>query len=85
MTNVKNSVLYVGVTNDLERRSREHKNHSIKGFTDRYNLTKLVYFQEFRKPLDAIGAEKKIKGWLRRKKISLIESINPEWNDLLSD
>lgn len=85
MTNVSNKVLYVGVTNDLERRSGEHKNHLIKGFTNRYNLTKLVYFQEFGNPLDAIGAEKKIKGWLRKKKINLIESMNPKWNDLLSD
>ena len=60
----------------------EHKNKLIEGFTKKYNLTKLVYFEEFSRVEDAIAAEKKIKGWLRVKKIKLIESINPEWKDL---
>lgn len=60
----------------------EHKNKLINGFTKKYNLTKLVYFEEFPKVEDAIAAEKKIKGWLRIKKIKLIKSVNPEWKDL---
>ena len=82
LTNFTNKVLYVGVTNDLIRRIYEHKNKLIKGFTQKYNLTKLVYFEEFSRIEDAIAAEKKIKGWLRFKKIKLIESVNPKWKDL---
>ena len=82
LTNITNKVLYVGITNDLIRRLYEHKHKLIKGFTQKYRLTKLVYFEEFSNVNDAIAAEKKIKGWLRIKKIKLIESINPQWNDL---
>ena len=82
LTNKYNKVLYIGVTNNLQRRIDEHKNKFIKGFTSKYNLTKLVYFQEFTDIQDALAGEKKIKGWLRIKKIKLIESINPEWKDL---
>lgn len=82
MTNRHNKVLYIGVTNDLQRRMYEHKNKLIEGFTKKYNLTKLVYFEEFGNVIDAIAAEKKIKGWLRSRKINLIESKNPNWSDL---
>lgn len=82
MTNIANTVLYTGITSDLIRRVYEHKNKLVEGFTKKYNLTKLVYLEEFADVNDAIAAEKKIKGWLRIKKIKLIESKNPEWRDL---
>ena len=81
MTN-KSKTLYTGVTNDLIRRVYEHKNHLVKGFTDKYNITKLVYYEATNDVKSAIEREKQIKGWLRIKKINLIESINPEWKDL---
>lgn len=82
MTNKNNHVLYTGVTNNLTRRVFEHKNHMVKGFSDTYNTEKLVYFEKFYYIYDAIAAEKRIKGWLRSKKIKLIESKNPNWDDL---
>lgn len=84
MTNKVNTVLYTGVTNNLERRVFEHKNKLIPGFTTKYNLNKLVYFEEFNNINDALANEKRIKGWLRVKKINLIESKNPNWKDLFS-
>ncbi len=85
VTNKINTVLYAGVTNNLERRIYEHKNKLIPGFTSKYNLTKLVYHQEFSDINEAIAAKKKIKGWLRKRKIELIESINPKWEDLANN
>ena len=84
MTNNSKS-LYIGVTNDLERRVYEHKNKLIEGFTKRYNITKLVFYESTTDVQAAIAREKQIKGWLRRKKISLIETLNPHWKDLSSD
>jgi putative endonuclease len=81
MTN-KSKTLYTGVTNDLIRRVYEHRNHLVKGFTDKYNITKLVYYEATNDVISAIEREKQIKGWLRKKKIDLIESMNPEWKDL---
>ena len=78
----KSKVLYIGVTNDLRRRVYEHKHHLIKGFTDKYEVTKLVYYEETSDVKEAIRREKQIKGWLRRKKIALIEAMNPQWTDL---
>jgi len=75
-------VIYIGVTNDIERRVLEHKNKSVPGFSARYNLTKLVYFETFRDVRAAIAREKELKGWVRRRKVALIESVNPRWNDL---
>ncbi len=75
-------VIYIGVTNDIERRVVEHKNKAVPGFSARYNLTKLVYFDVFGDVRAAIAREKQLKGWLRRRKIALIESVNPKWNDL---
>jgi len=81
----RSKTLYTGMTNNLERRVAEHKTKSIEGFTKKYNITKLVYYEEFDAPLEAIAREKQIKGWLRRKKIELIETQNPDWNDLAAD
>jgi putative endonuclease len=75
-------VLYIGVTNDLERRVREHKERRPGSFTARYNATRLAYREEFANINDAIAREKKIKIVLRARKIELIESANPEWKDL---
>ena len=75
-------VLYVGVTNDLARRVFEHKTKALTGFTSRYNLKLLVYYEATEDVRSAIEREKQIKGWLRQKKISLIEAMNPDWRDL---
>ena len=77
--------LYTGVTNNLPRRIYEHKNKLVEGFTKKYNLTKLVYYEISEDVRSAIAREKQIKGWLRSKKINLIESTNPEWKDLSSE
>lgn len=82
MTNKLHTVLYVGVTNDIIRRNYEHKNKLVKGFTERYNVNKLVYYKQFGTALEAIAEEKRIKGWIRIKKINLINTINPDWKDL---
>ena len=78
----KNGVLYIGMTNDLRKRVFEHKNNLIDGFTKRYNVNKLVYFELTNQPQDAINREKRLKKWKRQWKIELIESMNPEWKDL---
>jgi len=78
MTN-RSGTLYVGVTNNLERRVLEHKRGEIHGFTQRYKITKLIYFEDTNDISEAINREKELKGWLRSKKIALIESINPKW------
>jgi putative endonuclease len=82
MTTKNNKMLYTGVTNNLERRILEHKNHTIPGYTDKYNVTKLVFYQEFSDINEAIATEKKLKGWLRSKKDQLISKFNPEWKEL---
>jgi putative endonuclease len=81
MTN-KSRTLYTGVTNDLLRRVYEHKKKLIKGFTSKYKLQYLVYYEPTSSINSAIEREKQIKGWLRAKKIALIDSMNPEWKDL---
>jgi putative endonuclease len=78
-------VLYVGVTNDLERRVYEHKCKLLPGFTSRYHVDRLVYFAESADVIAAIEYEKRIKGWKRSKKIALIELENPHWRDLSVD
>ena len=78
----KNGTLYTGVTNDIERRVYEHKHKLTPGFTSRYNVNRLMYYDEYNDIRDAIAREKQIKGWLRKKKIALIESMNPNWDDL---
>ena len=85
LTNRPNGTLYTGVTSDLPRRIWQHKNKITKGFTYKYNLTKLVYFELFEDMYEAISREKQIKAGSRRAKINLIESINKAWDDLYSD
>ena len=80
----RSRVLYVGVTNDLARRVKEHKGGLVTGFTSRYRITRLVYFEEFADIRDAIAREKDLKGWVRMRKTHLIESSNPTWEDLSS-
>ena len=82
LTNVKNTVLYVGVTNNLERRVYEHKQKILEGFTKKYNVNKLVYFETAEDAYNAINREKQLKNLLRRKKEELINSMNPTWKDL---
>ena len=84
ITNTGNTVLYTGVTNNLERRMYEHKNKLIKGFSEKYNLHKLVHCEETNDVNAAIAREKQIKGWLRSKKNALVNENNPEWRDLSS-
>jgi len=85
LTNKRNNVLYVGITNNLIRRVYEHKNKLISGFTSKYNVNKLVYYESFQSIFDAIKREKEIKGWKREKKVALINSFNPEWKDLYEE
>jgi putative endonuclease len=81
----RSGVLYTGMTNDLERRVAQHKAQETPGFTAKYNVTLLVFYETFPTALQAIAAEKKIKGWRREKKIKLIESQNATWRDLSED
>ncbi|MCL0096904.1 GIY-YIG nuclease family protein, partial [Thermodesulfovibrionales bacterium] len=81
LTNWNNKVIYVGVTNNLERRICEHKNKLVKGFTEKYNVNKLVYFEKTQEVIAAISREKEIKKWRREKKNQLVNRINPEWKD----
>ena len=74
--------MYVGVTNDLRRRLYEHKNEQIEGFTKRYHIHKLVYFEYYSDSYNAISREKQLKNWIREKKNKLVESKNPNWEDL---
>ena len=85
MTNPRNTVLYTGVTGDLKRRVWEHKTKAVPGFTARYNVVKLVYFEVFDDPEEAILREKRIKGGSRAKKIALINAFNPQWRDLYEE
>ena len=81
-TNRSNTVLYTGVTNDLLRRAYEHRNKLVKGFTSKYNVTKLIYWEAFDSPLEAIAREKQIKAGSRKKKLNLIRKKNPDFKDL---
>ncbi len=81
----KSRTLYTGVTNNLERRVYEHKHKLMPGFTAKYNITRLVHYEVTNDIRDAIAREKQIKGWLRAKKIALIEAENPNWRDLSED
>ncbi len=82
LTNRNNTVMYVGMTNNIERRMFEHKNKLTDGFTKKYNLTKLVYFEQGTDVHAALEREKEIKKWRREKKNELVMSMNPEWKDL---
>jgi putative endonuclease len=85
LTNKNHTVLYTGVTSDLINRVWRHKNKVTKGFTKKYNVNKLVYYEGPGDPINAIEREKKIKAGSRQKKIDLIDSLNPEWRDLYED
>ena len=85
MTNKNNKVLYTGVTSDLKRRVYEHKEKLIEGFTKRYNITKLIYYEIYRDAEKAILREKQIKGGSRAKKEMLVNGFNPEWRDLYTE
>jgi putative endonuclease len=82
VTNKNHSVLYIGVTSDLEGRIHEHRERLIESFTKRYQCTKLLYYEDYPDPSSAIDREKQLKGWRREKKIALINKMNPRWNDL---
>nr|WP_321467012.1 GIY-YIG nuclease family protein [uncultured Desulfobulbus sp.] len=82
LTNMNNKVMYVGMTNNLVRRVYEHKTKQVSGFTEKYNVNKLVYFEESPSAYAAITREKEIKSWRRDKKNLLVSTLNPEWNDL---
>jgi putative endonuclease len=82
LTNKPNGVLYVGMTNELDRRITEHKTKQIKGFTYKYNVDQLVYFEEFETYHEAFQKERQMKKWKRDWKVELIENKNPEWKDL---
>lgn len=83
LTNKNNTTLYIGVTNDIERRLYEHRNELVEGFSKRYHLHKLVYIEETNSIEDAILREKQLKKWNRQKKENLINQLNPEWKDLM--
>ena len=85
LTNKRNNVLYTGVTNDLQRRMYEHREKLVGGFTKKYNVYKLVYYEETDSIEAAIQREKQIKGGSRQKKIDLIEGMNPQWRDLFDE
>ena len=78
-------MIYIGVTSDLEKRVWQHKYKEHPGFTQKYNLSRLVYYEEFGDIRPAIQREKQLKGWLRSRKVALIRKLNPEWRDLAED
>lgn len=82
LTNWNHNVMYIGMTNDLERRLYEHKNKLVEGFTKKYNINKLVYFEHTHDVYAAITREKEIKKWRREKKNKLVTTMNPDWKDL---
>jgi len=85
MTNARQTVLYTGVTGDLKQRVFNHRTHVIQGFTTRYNVDKLVFYEQYATSSSAIAREKQIKEGSRRKKVALIDSLNPDWRDLYKD
>ena len=85
MTDVTNRYMYVGVTNHLKRRVNEHKSEIITGYTQRYHIHKLVYYEEYHEINDAIAREKQLKGWRRAKKNALVFMKNPKWDDWSCD
>jgi putative endonuclease len=82
LTNWNQRVMYVGVTSDLKRRIHEHQNKLVKGFTEKYNVNKLVYYEQTNDVITALAREKEIKKWRRQKKDNLVVSVNPQWQDL---
>jgi putative endonuclease len=84
-SNMNNTTIYIGVTSDIVRRIYQHKSGEIEGFTSKYKVDKLVYYEIFDSIEDAIAREKQLKGWSRKKKNILIERQNPEWKDLWNE
>ena len=82
LSNYRRTVLYIGVTNDLERRIEEHRSGLADGFTKRYLVRDLVYYEETEDVMSAIAREKELKGWRRARKAQLVETMNPQWRDL---
>jgi putative endonuclease len=82
VTNKNHSVLYIGITGDLEGRLHEHREKLLEGFTKQYQANKLLFYEDYPDPRSAIAREKQLKGWRRSKKIALIATMNPRWNDL---
>lgn len=85
LTNWNNKVMYIGMTNNLQRRMYEHRNKLIDGFTNQYNVHKLLYYESTEDVYAAIAREKQLKGWLRARKNALVETMNPDWHDLYDD
>ena len=85
MASKRNGTLYIGVTNNLMRRAYEHKNSLIKGFTKKYKVHRLVYYEQTEDVRSAIEREKRLKSWNRQWKLRLIEKVNPEWKDLYDE
>ncbi|MFH1759348.1 MAG: GIY-YIG nuclease family protein [Patescibacteria group bacterium] len=85
MMNKWNTTSYIGVTNDISNRAWQHKQKQVKGFTEKYNLNKVIHYEVFDNPYDAISREKQLKRWSRKKKIELIKKNNPEFKDLSDD
>jgi putative endonuclease len=85
MTSERNGTLYIGVTSDLIRRVFEHKNDMVEGFTKRYQVHDLVYFEQTNDVLSALSSEKQLKKWKRKWKLELIEEFNPDWKDLYEE
>ncbi len=85
LTNWNNEVMYVGVTGNLEKRMYEHKHELAKGFTEKYKVHKLVYYEATENVNSAIAREKQLKGWRRERKNALVETMNPDWHDLTED
>ena len=85
LTNQQNTTFYIGITNNLSRRIYEHQQKFVSGFTQKYNLTKLVHAEQFMKVKEAITREKQLKKWERAWKVRIIEEMNPEWRDLYYD
>ncbi|MCX5632932.1 MAG: GIY-YIG nuclease family protein [Phycisphaerae bacterium] len=78
----KTGTLYIGMTNDIKKRVYQHKNHLMPGFTNKYNIDRLLYVERVSDPISAISREKQIKKWRREKKVAIIDSMNPDWKDL---
>lgn len=85
LTSQRNTTLYIGITSELAKRVWEHKSKIVKGFTEKYNVTRLVYYECYDDPEEAILREKRLKKWKRAWKNELIEKMNPEWRDLYED
>ena len=85
LTNKTNNLLYIGVSGNIKARLFQHRKHLVEGFTDKYNITKVVYIEKFDVMINAIEREKQLKGWTRQKKIELIKTCNPNFNDLYED